>query len=545
MPNIEVSFKEFQKLIGKKLPKNKDKLWDITQFVKCEVDDIEGDNLKLELQDTNRPDLWNETGIARELRGALNIETGLKKYDLKKSDKVLVKNGNVKKIRPFIAAAIAKNVKFDDYQIKQLIQLQDKLDTTHGRNRKKSAIGIYDYDKIKFPVFYKAVDPKSVSFIPLGFTYELNLLQILKEHPKGIEFGDLIKEFKKYPLLVDSADNVLSMPPIINSNHLGKVTGETKNVFIEVTGTDYRAVLTAVNIVSSYLAEKGADIESVSIKSGRKTIITPNFAPTIWNLNNNNVIKRLGLVLSQKDSAGLLEKARYGIKKINKDTIIVEVPFYRTDIMHDFDLVEDIGIMYGYKNIESESLKTYTIGGLTDNTLLLNKIRELSEGLGYQEVLTYTRCDKEGLFNKDCVEIANPIGEVMNSLRNELLPMDLSFLSKNTHNEYPQRIFEAGPVLLKDKRGVIQEDHLAILDASAGSDFTTIKQVVEWLMNNLKLKFEIKNFGHEAFIPGRCAEIFVNGKAAGYFGEIHPSVLAKFNLEIPITAVELNIEKLK
>jgi len=544
MPTFDFSFKDFQNLVGKKLPRNHEKLWDILLFVKSEVEELEGDTLNVEVADTNRPDLWCVEGLARALKGALNLETGLPVYKSKKSNYELKVDKSVKKIRPYIACAVVKNLNFNDPIIQQLIQLQLKLDTTYGRRRRKSAIGIYDFDRIKFPVTYKTVKPGGISFIPLGFEKRMTPEEILSEHPKGIEFGSIISSCKKYPILVDADKKVLSMPPIINSDDVGKITEATKNVFVEVTGTSLSNVISALNLVASTLADRGGTVENVKVKYGRKAMMTPVFKSEIFRINKASIIKRLGIELNDKRIRDLLERARFGVKKVTDDSVSVQVPFYRTDIMHEFDVIEDIGIMYGYENIISEDLKISTNGGLLGLSDYTRVLRKLIAGLGYQEILNYYRVDKEVLFNADCVEIANPMSNSMYALRNELLPVSLNFLSRNTHNEYPQKIFEVGRVFEKKKAEVSEHNHLILVACGADADFTTVRQETEWVLNNLSVKYEIKEYDHGAFIKGRCAAIIIKDKVAGYFGEINPETLARFNLENPAIALELNLKKL-
>ncbi len=541
MPTYDFSFKDFCKLVGKRLPKNKEKLWDKLLYVKAEIEEFEGDTLKVEEADTNRPDLWCVEGLSRALRGALGIEKGLPKYNAKPSNYKVVVDKSVKKIRPFIASAVVKGVKFNDYLIKQLIQLQLKLDTTFGRRRKKSAIGIYDFDKIKFPVYYKAVKPDSIRFVPLGFNEEMNLNEILENHPKGIEFGDILKSHSNYPILIDSEGKVLSMPPIINSNDVGRVTKKTKNVFVEITGTNFDTVMGALNIVASVLADRGGKVSSVTVVYGRKKVVTPNFSPWTMKVKVESIKKVLGLDLSSKEIKEYLMRARYGVKKINNKVVEVLVPFYRTDVMHEIDVIEDIGIMYGYSKIKSDKITISTEGGLLPLSKKMRMLRKLVIGMGYQEVLNYYRTDKEILFDKDCIEIANPLSNLMNVLRNELLPVELNLLSKNVHNEYPQKVFEIGRVFLKRKGEVVEENHLSMVSCHSDANFTEIKQEVEWLLRNLGVEYEIREFDHQAFIPGRCASVVIDGKVAGYFGELHPKTLTKFGLNNPAVAFEYKI----
>ncbi|MEM1588498.1 MAG: phenylalanine--tRNA ligase subunit beta, partial [Candidatus Bathyarchaeia archaeon] len=89
----------------------------------------------------------------------------------------------VKHVRPYIAAALIKNVKLTSEVIKGLMHLQDKLDQTYGRKRRKTSIGLYNFDLISPPINYKLAEPEKTSFIPLGFNEKMSLKEILIKHP--------------------------------------------------------------------------------------------------------------------------------------------------------------------------------------------------------------------------------------------------------------------------------------------------------------------------------------------------------------------------
>ena len=112
------------------------------------------------------------------------------------------------------------------------MQQQDKIDGTYGRNRKRTSIGLYDADLLKFPLNYTLTLPHENSFVPLQMKRELTPAQILKNHPKGQEYAHLLKGLSAYPIFKDSQNKILSMPPIINSNDLGQLTEKTKNILM-------------------------------------------------------------------------------------------------------------------------------------------------------------------------------------------------------------------------------------------------------------------------------------------------------------------------
>jgi len=553
MPTINVSKKDMEKLLGRKLPSSADKLDDIFQYVGCEVEVLAGDEIQLEVKSRNRPDLWCAEGIARDLRGALDIQTGRVKPVINSSKYEVNIDPDMKNVRPFIACAVLKGVKLSGELIRQIMQQQEKIDGTYGRNRKKTSIGLYDVDLIDFPLTYTTVTPNGIKFVPLDFEIEMTPEEILENHPKGMNYKHLVEHLKRYPIFKDVHNKVLSFPPIINSNDLGKLTEKSTNILIEVTGTNYVAVKNVLKIMALSLAERGGTICEVKINYPyRLAERTPNYSPSNWVLPIGFTNKWLGLNLTGKEMAALLQKARYGIKKIKRDKIIVQVPAYRTDVLHIVDLIEDIAIMYGYSNFEPMRLDVATTGELAPLTKFSNKVRELMLGFGGQEIQTFTLTDpdiftKKINYEQKLVAIENPMSQTYSALRTEIWPMLLNFLSKNTNREYPQKIFEVGDVVAPNPKAETKSDtlkHLAFALASKEANFTYAKQVLCSLLASLGAACEVKEIEHNSFIAGRVGEIFIGGKQVGLVGEIHPSVLENFGIEMPVCVFEVDLNSI-
>ena len=542
MPVIEISAIDLKKLVGQV------DLEKIQQYSKLEISKIEdSDQLNVEVKDSNRPDLLSVEGIARELKGIIGKEKGLVHYQINNSSFIL--NLENVKARPEIACAVVKNVKLNEFAIKQIIQLQEKICEGFGRKRKEAAIGVYDFDKIKWPIIYKSVKPDGIKFTPLDMSEELTPRQILVKHEKGREYAKLLENEAEYPLLIDSANQVLSMPPVINSNYSGKVTEQTKNLFVEVTGFDKEKIMLALNILLAALADRDGEIYSVSLNKAGKKTISPEFKTNIKKFSLEEVNERLGLNLSAKEIMNLAEKARYSAK-LKKDEIEVETPFYRPDVIHAFDVMEDIAIAYGYNNFEAEEPKIFTIGSTLQETKKANRIASLMTGLGFQELLTFNMTNKEDLFKKmnlkeeNIIEIENPASQTYSCLRNWLLPSLVNILSQNTTRQYSQKIFEIGTVV-ESANGEVKSEtvqKLAIAFSDTKINFTDMKQILLYLMKNLGLEFETRESNHASFIEGRQVEIILNKKAVGIFGEIHPKVLSNWGIEMPTAALELNLE---
>ncbi|MFW9844524.1 MAG: hypothetical protein ACFFEV_08105 [Candidatus Thorarchaeota archaeon] len=295
---VECRIDDLLAMIGKKL--TLEKLEDTLFLIKAEVEKVEGNIIEIEVN-PDRQDMLSTEGIARAVRSFLKLETGLWKYPVKKSGNDVIVKPGLSKIRPFICCSIVKDVPADDELIKEYMHLQDALTSTHGRNRSKASIGLYVYDDIEFPVIYGPQKPEKIKFVPLGHEEEMDGPAILKDHEKGVEFGHIIQDHKKWPLLYDSKGQVLSLPPVINSNSLGRMTVETKNLFIEVTGTHLLTVQQALNIITASLAERGGIVESVTVVyPDESTDVTPDFKPDKRTLKINDINELIGLELSNQ-----------------------------------------------------------------------------------------------------------------------------------------------------------------------------------------------------------------------------------------------------
>jgi phenylalanyl-tRNA synthetase beta chain len=558
MPTIQIDFEDFQKLLGIKLPKEADELNEILSYVKGETTLFDGQEVHIEIKDSNRPDLLHVEGLARALRGFLGFEKGLKKYRVAGDSGVEVKiDSRLKDIRPFIACAVVKSVRLTDTIIRQAMHLQDKLDQTYGRRRQKASIGLYNFNLIAPPLHYGSAKPREASFVPLGFDKEMNLKEILEKHPKGMEYGDIVRNHSVWPILKDSEEKILSFPPIINSNDLGKITENVNEVLIEVTGTVHETVLNTLTTVAVSLADRGGQIYSATCLypyTKMEKVITPQFKTQTMQLDFEFVNMVLDFDLKPKEISDLLEKARFGVSKVSEDNAEVEIPCYRMDVMHTIDIIEDVAIAYGYNNIKPRWPQLPTIGSTLSQRHFYDLVREIMVGIGFQEILTFTMSNPETLFNKmnlkirKVVEIANPKMLTLTCLRNWLLPNLMEFLSHNTHVEYPQKVFEVGYATVFDKKKENKTkdvQKLACIIIHAKADFTETKATLDALFLNLGLKYSIIEDKHESFIDGRIGKIIVKDKQIGVIGEIHPKVLEAWKLENPVGAFEIEIENLQ
>ena len=549
MPVITVDRNDFCRLIGRDISMNE--IEEKLPMLGAGWEGKEKDEFSVEIN-PNRPDMLSVEGLARAFSSFMNIKPGLKTYKAEKSLYMVNVDSIIKPIRPFIVCAATTGVTFTDESIKSLMDIQEKLHITHARKRRKAAIGVHDLDKIKFPLFYTAKDP-SFKFIPLGEEREMTLDNILKHTPKGKDYGWVLKGKEKYPILMDSDNKVMAMPPIINSIHT-KIEENTKNLFIDVTGTDEKTINEILNIVVTSLAERRGKINSVKVKYVDRTIETPNLETKMMKLEPAYVNKLLGLKLSNQEIIEFLRRMGFDATELGKENINVIIPCYRTDIMHQMDLAEDISIAYGYDKFEPEIPNISTIGEENSFESFSNRLRNLMIGYGLQEVVTFMLTNKNNSYKKmkmeekDVIETVNSKTEEYNIIRSWLLPSLMEVLWRNRHREYPQNIFEIGDVIELDKKsetGARTRRGLSIVLCHSKANFSEIKSIVESILNNLGIKkYKIEESKLPCFIHGRAAKIVVDGNDLGRFGEINPEVISNWELEMPVAACEICVDLL-
>lgn len=536
MPTIAFSYKDFQNLLGKKLPHGKF-VEMLLLYAKAEAGKYEEatGEITVELDDTNLPYLWCPEGLARLFQGILGIRKGQAKLKLSKGNYKIIAEESVKKVRPYITAFVAKGKKIDDYALKQLVQLQEKFCDNYGRKRQKVSTGLYSFKRLTFPVHYKAVPPESVKFTPLGFEKPLTLAQILKQHPKGQQYGWILKDSANYPILLDDKGEVLSLAPIINSSFTGRLEVGDSEMLFEATGTDEESINLAANIFAQNLAERGFEIYSVAIKQSGKSFIAPIMEQTKAKITPESVEQLTGLKLSPAQIKALLEKMGYEMENGQ-----ATLPAYRADYMHPVDIIEDVAIAYGFDKIAEMPLTSYTVGKKDSKGAMLNPLRKAIVGIGFQEIFSHILTDKNSV-DGDAVELENFMSETYSAVRNSLLPQLLDVLAKNRHSEYPQKIFEEGIVATK-KSGKIREWHsLALAAAHSKADFTEMKQYLSAFFAAAAIKFELRPTENATFIKGRVGSIIAGKKGIGLIGEISPAKLEELGIDTPVVAMEIDL----
>jgi phenylalanyl-tRNA synthetase beta chain len=410
---------------------------------------------------------------------------------------------------------------------------------------------------LESPIYY-GLTPRSDSFIPLGYLEEMTLDEIMQRHEKGIEYGHILPTKGDLPILRDTNGLVLSMPPIINSNDVGRVTEETIDILIEVTGTNLEVVRVVTLIVTQALRDRGGKVYSVEVRypenhaDAPPVLITPDNELKTMEVNPDDIKRYLDLDISKDDIIKLLKQRRLDVaRKKGRKNLLVKYPIYRQDLLHWVDIAEETAIAYDYMKFEPTDLKFTTVGRLSPRTMSERYVREILSSCALQEILTFTLTAPEKLSTSmghdvtelaSCVEIANPVSSSYSILRHRLLPGMLDFLSQNTHNEYAQNLFEVGEIVTRTDKTIqtISKAAVTLADAEESS-FERCHSILETLITRLGIKYELKPIESSEFIKGRTAQILINGKDVGIIGEVSPEILERWELFIPVAAFEIDL----
>lgn len=579
MPKIEVNEQLFYSLVGRRW-KTRDEFEEALTCAKAELDEDSDKSLpeaertlKIELNDTNRPDLWSTAGAARQLR----IHSGGKRPDypffsvpgaVKESGAYrVVVDPALKDIRPYIAAFVVSGAAMDDARLKDVIQTQEKLCWNYGRKRRSIAMGIYRTSLIKWPVRYLAADPDATAFVPLGLEEKLSLRQINEKHPKGQEYGYIVADFPKFPYLTDDAGETLSYPPVINSAKIGAVEAGDTDLFVEMTGTDLETLTLAVNMVACDFADSGFTVRPVTVEYpydtpfGRKVTFPYYFQkPTFCSLAR--IEKFLGDRLSGPECAAALGRMGCRAEEATdaESGSAEKVPGvrlypaeYRNDFLHAADVVEDVMIGRTLGSFKPMTPRDFTIGRLTPITYFSRKVKECLIGLGYQEMIyNYLGSGRDYVERMrgdgaKTVRISNPMTENFEYVRDSVLASLMMSESVSAHAVYPHRIFEVGKVAYKDAAenyGVLTRQHLGFLHAAPEANFNTVSSQIQALFYFLSRDYEVEESADPRFIPGRAAAVLYKGKAVGVYGELHPELLENWGVAVPCTACEVDLDAL-
>ena len=565
MPTISINRKDFEQLVGRPtIAAEQLDAW--LPLVKAELkdQDSESGEVRLELHDSNRPDLWSCEGIARQIR--IKLQGAASAYPFFKPTprpkrRIQVMQG-LERVRPYIAACTAVGYKMTGEGLAQLVQTQEKLADIFGRKRRTISIGLYRLPQIVFPVTYTLVKPEEVRFTPLGVEEKMSPREILAVHPKGLEYGPILAGHDRLPLLMDEEGQVLSLPPIINSREIGEVRVGDRELFVEVTGTDLPMVLLTLNILAVNLADRGSTIEAVEVAYPYatelgKTVRTPFNFQKARSIPIKTIEDALGVPLgAERIRQALLAYGYEASASKDRGSISVKIPPYRNDLMHPLDVAEDVAISRGYAEFAPIMPSEFTVGSLSRLEEVSDRIRDIMVGIGFQEIISNIMASRQELIDRmrlagsdrdRIVEVENVMTQAYSSLRQWITPSLLRVEAASTRAFYPHRLFEVGEVAVPDateETGVRTLVVLGALIAHANANFSEAHSCLDLLLFYLDRPYALEPISHRSFLDGRAGRIVSNGRAIGLIGEVHPEVLEHWQVSMPSVVFELEVDAL-
>lgn len=509
--------------------------------------------LKIEIT-AEKIDMISPVGIARALSSYLELDDVKLDFEVIQGNEKVIVDDSVKEVRPKTCAAIVRNFNLNQEKLDEIIAIQEKIHESFGRHRKKAAIGIYPIDNIKFPIHYRADKPENIVFWPLEAEGEMSAKEMIENHDTCKKYAHLLKDAQVYPIFEDSNQNILSLPPLINSHDTGRVELHHKDLFIECSGHNEQHLDAVLKTLLTTFSQMGADVESMKVEYSNHTYEV-DLSPSKKEMKSQYINSLIGLDLSDDEIVKLAHKVMFEANIKSQGIIEFILPAYKFDVWSDCDIADDIARAYGYNNIVSVSPKIPVLSEQIEFSLFRKKVREICASQGMLELYTYMLTSTENQFdkmNKDVesqnfIKIKDAAEDGINMMRTRVIAELLQSLHLNRKVKYPQKVFEVGMTVQKDETADTKarnEWHLGAALAGPDMSYTQIKEHCDSLLKMIGVFDEIEfiETSRKSFIEGRCAEVLLNGSKLGIIGELHPSVLTNFGLLVPVCAYELNLE---
>ncbi|CCQ33512.1 Phenylalanine--tRNA ligase beta subunit protein [Halorhabdus tiamatea SARL4B] len=582
MPTVDIDTDELRTLTGhddKSDDDLRDDLFELGLEYEGETDEGE---LRFEFE-PDRLDRLSVEGVARSLRYQYGDDRGV--YVPKTNDADwTIHVEDVPEERPYVTGAVVRGLDLDEASLDSLIQLQEKLHATMGRKRAKGAIGVHDLTMLKGAsaggdgeksVRYTGIDRDGDTFVPLEGDAEMTPGEVLSEHHIGTEYADLVAEYDTVPAIYDSI-GLFSFPPVVNGRRT-EVSTESRDLFIEMTGTDQWTIDHMLSIVCYALDARGGTIESVRVEyesppeEYRESLVRPDFSTKTKTVAHDRIERTLGIELEPEDVIDLLERSGLDgeiadetgepTETAGSPAYDVTIPPYRVDVLHPVDVIDDVGRAYGFNNLDPRYPAVGTIGGRHERARLEEAVRTALVGFGFQDLLNFHLTSAEELHDRmkvgprsdvlgggDPVEVRNPYSEDYTVVRTWLLPSIMQVLENNTHRRYPQDLAEVGFVAERDDEvntGVAEARHVAGALARHDVSYEDAKARLQALVADFDAELATPPTDHPSFIDGRTAAVEIDGDVVGVIGELHPSVLVEHDLELPVVAFEFTLAALR
>ena len=578
MPVIDVDADELRTLTSQQ-DKPEDELLDDLFGLGLEYEgETDDGDLKLEFE-PDRLDWLSVEGIARALRYHYGEDRGVDIPSTNDPEWAIEVDGTPEE-RPYVTGAVVRGIDLSDGVLDSIIQLQEKLHATMGRGREKGAIGVHDLTMLKGApateerkksIRYTAMDPDDERFVPLEGDEEMTPREVIEEHHIGTDYADLVAGMAEYPAIYDDI-GLFSFPPVVNGRRT-EVTEDSRDLLIEMTGTDQWTVDHMLNIVCYTLAARGGTLERVNVSYASDapgehtgdTLERPDFVTKTKTVSHDHIETVLGVDFDTEDVVDCVERSGLDVSVDDGDddttTYDVSVPPYRVDVLHPVDIIDDIGRAHGFNSLEPRYPDVATVGGRHERSRLEDALRETLVGLGFEDLLNFYMTSEAKNYERLNVEpgtdvvgggepvtIIETYSEEYTMLRTWALPSIMQVLENNTHRAYPQHLTEIGLAATVDEsENTNVAEHRTVAAAMADTEvsYEGIRARLQALARQFDADLETPETDHPSFIPGRCAEVVIDGETAGVIGELHPSVIVEHDLEVPVAAVEFRLDALQ
>ena len=541
MPVVEIDARRLARLVGRR--RTKKAVVDALPYLGLDIESSEGDAIRVEYS-PNRPDYATDYGIAEGLRGMLGVKTGIQNISIRRSRAYTMRIApKSPRNRPTAVGIVARRLALDAHSLGQLIAMQEDLHAGIGRGRRVSSIGLHDLSAVKFPLEY-ATAPRSDMFVPLGSEQKMTLGGVLSETEIGRKYSTLLKGQTRVPVMLDASGDIISLPPVVNSAHTA-VSDSTRGMFVEVTGTDSRAVADTLSITAATLAAAGADLYEVNIAGGS----APSLTPRKIQLRSSLVCETLGIQMRPGQIATCLRKSRLGAA-IRGSRITCTIPRHRFDILGEMDLVEEAALGYGIGRIDPILPPQESAGRASPESVMLESVSTCMVGLGYTEAIN------SGLVSADMVKdlgrkdtssmiaVMEPKSHVHTILRNSLVPGLLDVLARNIHETYPQRVYEIGTAFAR-AAPVEERSMLGAVTAHGSASYTEAKSAAAAVVRRcFGAVLQTEAASHSALEDGHAADILVGGIRVGVLGDVRTSALEQLRIRERVATFEIDLTAL-
>ncbi|WP_336363314.1 phenylalanine--tRNA ligase subunit beta [Halalkalicoccus salilacus] len=568
MPVVDVDPDELRRLVGTE--KEDDRLKDDLFALGLEYEGrTEDGEFQLEFA-PDRLDRLSVEGVARSLRYQYGEDRGTYVPQTNDPDWTIEVDESVPAERPCVTGAVVRGVDLDEKGLDSLIQLQEKLHATMGRKRAKGAIGIHDLTMLKGraatggdspTIRYTGVEPGGDRFVPLDSNDELTPGEVLEAHPTGREYADLVSEYERYPAIYDEL-GLFSFPPVINGRRT-EVSTDSRELFVELTGTDQWTIDRMCAIICYALSARGATIEEVEVEYPDRTLLRPDLETREKRVTHERIERMLGMELDPETAIDCFERSGLSATQVlgEETAYDVEIPPYRVDVLHPVDLIDDVGRAYGFNALVPRYPEVSTVGARHERTRLEDAARSALVGLGFEDMLDFHLISEEESFERmgmevgddvlgagEPVTIREPYSEDYTMVRTWALPSLMMVLENNTHRSYPQDLAEIGLAAEVDpstETGVAEHRTVAGVLARTDASYEDAKGRLQAIARNFGVELETPPTEHPTFIDGRAASVVIDGEDVGVVGEIHPAVLVEHDLELPVAGFEFRLDALR